>query len=494
MTLDQQFIAKLTPTSIMKTFADLLERKTDLLDGNIRIAKGSDGIDHLTFKKNINKHTGIICSKGIAGKYIFAPFREVIVPKPPYEKDQLKQAKEAGKIRILSVSTIQDTIFQELMSQVLTLYAERKFINSIDMHSFAYRKNKSSKMAVQLIIEYIEQGYVHILDGDIEKFFDKIEHENLKRKTELFFGTENPVLLRQLYRFMNVSRIPDGIYYEYRSTGLGAEKRLLGIPQGGVLSGLLANIYLYDFDLYVINMLQAKYNFKYIRYADDFVLMFKSPAYIPEIFELLRIFLENEKLKLYPVDEKSKILDLSRNKCETLEFLGFDISPKFLRVKKANIKKFLHRIETVIKGISADDIERYLLAVANRTKPKVIGLEELLSENGFCQECENLLPKRNWIGYFMMIDDVRMLRNIDTRIRKLIYEDYHFKTKLHLKKKDLLNFGSQLLSLEKTYYLYKKQERLVLTGKLSYCKCSRHFDPKLNSIVIVPAAKTSDIS
>lgn len=132
--------------------------------------------------------------------------------------------------------------------------------------------------------------------------------------------------------------------------------------------------------------------------------------------------------------------------------------------------------------------------MASKIRPKIIGLEDLLSENGYCPECHQLLQKRNWIGYFMMIDDVRLLRDMDTQIRKMIYNDYHKRTKQHLLKKELLQIKNDLLSLEKMYYHYKKQERLVRVGKISYCHCRRYFDQEKGGIVIIPPkASENDI-
>lgn len=484
--LDEEFIKKLTDENIQQIFDDLITRKTNLLDGKIMIAKGVDGIDYLTFKKDIIIHTDIIRSKGTLGKYTFKPFKEITVPKAPFEKDQLAEAKIVGKIRVLSVSTIQDTIFQEIISQVIRPFAEKKFTDSMDLNSFAYRKNKSSKMAVQEIRKYIAQGYMHVLDGDIEKFFDKIDHTLLMQKCELFFGKENKLIQKYIYRFMNVARIPDGKLREFKkSKGKnGIEKRLLGIPQGGVISGLLANIFLYDFDLYIINNLSKIYDFKYIRYADDFVLLFRESKDIETVYNKLKSFLEDEKLTLHKIGEKTKIIDLTLKNQGILEFLGFTISPRYLRVKESNVKKFYHRIEEILKEISAKDTKKYLRNVVLKIKPKIIGLEDMLTENGFCSECHQLLQKRSWIGYFISIDDVRLLRNMDTTIRKMIYHDYFEKTKQHLKKKELLEIKDKLPSLEKMYYTYKKQEKLVRTGKISYCKCIRYFDKEKNEIVV----------
>lgn len=312
--LDSKFIALLNKDCIRNEFDLLVERKTDILDGNTNIACGCDDIDHITFLSKIDEFSNIICTKGQTGSYNFQPFREIEVPKPPYERHQMSEARKANKIRTLSISTIQDTIFQNLMAKVICEYAEQKFSQNIDNYIFGYRKKKSSKMAVRHILKCVEDGYLHVLDGDIEKFFDKIDHALLKQKMEDFFGIENKLIQRFLYKFINVKKIPAGSLIEYKKSASCAVKRTEGIPQGGVLSGLLANVFLYDFDLYVINDLMPKYKFKYFRYADDFVLLFKKNDSVAEVDELLRSYLDNQKLKLHPVGEKTKILDLSSAK------------------------------------------------------------------------------------------------------------------------------------------------------------------------------------
>jgi len=479
--LDESFIKSLTLEQIRSKCNFLLERKTDLLDGNIKIAKGSDGVDYIQFSEKIETHAKIMCEKGKSGTYLFQPFKEVIITKPPYEKDQLELAKKVGKTRTLSISTIQDTIFQELISDILCEHSEVKFKN-IDLHSYAYRKQKSSKMAVKNIISYINKGYVYILDGDIKGFFDEIDHNLLQEKLFNFFGKENILTQKYLYRFMNVKRIEDGMFKEYLVNKDVAKKRNKGIPQGGVLSGLLANIFLYDFDLYIVNELSKMYNFEYFRYADDFVLMFQTNLDVTVVYEELRERLLKEKLILHPLGEKTRILDLSK---DTLDFLGFEISPRYLKIKNANIKKFKHRILSLLKKIEFFDTDQYLKSVVVNINPKINGLENLLSIDGYCQECGNLLKKRSWLGYFLVIDDIRMFRNLDTWIRTSIYDDYHFKTKKYLKKSELLKIKGMLISIENYYYKYKKQEKIQKKRELPYCSCRRYFDKDTQSIKII---------
>jgi hypothetical protein len=119
-----------------------------------------------------------------------------------------------------------------------------------------------------------------------------------------------------------------------------------------------------------------------------------------------------------------------------------------------------------------------------RINSKIIGLENLIDqENGLCPVCKKFIPKRSWIGYFSMSTDVRMLRNIDTMIRTEIYIDYCRRTNNHLRKKDLLRYtGGRLKSVEKTYYLYKKQLRKF--GKQGCCKCDRIFDKVIWKFVV----------
>lgn len=111
-------------------------------------------------------------------------------------------------------------------------------------------------------------------------------------------------------------------------------------------------------------------------------------------------------------------------------------------------------------------------------------MEECIEqENGLCPECKLLIPKRSWIGYFMMIDDIRLLRNIDTMIRKIIYDDFHRRTKKHLRKKIMIKYtAGHLKSVEKMYYTYKKQVRKY--EKNGYCKCRRCFDKESQMIKV----------
>jgi len=520
MSLDEKFLELLVPKNVVDVFEQLKRDKTDivpsikveeLVDENdkkikhkvlvnkIEIAVGCDGIGHMQFEREISRHSSYICDKGKKSTYQFRPFKEIHTAKPPYGKgkDELKKAEKEGKIRTLSISTIRDTIFQKLLAKVVSEYAEKIFKAQIDLNSYGYRDGKSSKDAVKKIRRYVDEGYVYILDGDIKGFFDEINHDLLVEKMERFFIADNKLILRYLKRFIQVKKIPEG-----KST---AEKRDIGIPQGGVLSGLLANVFLFDFDLFVVNTLMKTYEFRYIRYADDFVLMFKAPEMLDCVFNKLVTFLNNEKLKLHPLrpttpDRKAKyseMLDLSNAGRESLDFLGFEISKKFLRIKSDNIKKFSKRISKTLSDIkvfnfdSDDAHNAYFNLVVARINKKITALEETIDhENGSCPSCKKLLPKRSWIGYFMMAKDVRQLRDIDTMIRTTIYRDYRKRTHgRHLDKELLLKRIMGIKFVTDSYYEYRSQMREYKRnhGKIEYCQNKkRYYDHHMKKIVIQP--------
>jgi group II intron reverse transcriptase/maturase len=488
--LDEKFRQLLTEDNVRSAFEKLKRDKYDMMKNKIKIAVGCDGIGHEKFEEKLLQNSLYICGKGKKGTYQFRPFKEIETPKPPYGKgkEELEKARKDGnKIRILSISTIRDTIFQKLLVNIVSKHAEISFAEHIDLNSYGYRDGKSSKDAVKKIRRYIDKGYVYALDGDIKKFFDEINHNLLIKKMEKFFGADNKLVQRYLRRFIRVKKITKG-----KNT---AEERKVGIPQGGVLSGLLANVFLFDFDLFVVNTMMKEYEFQYIRYADDFVLLFKVNEKLDEVFERLAEFLAKEGLTLHPLppdtpDPKakySKKLDLSKEGKGTLDFLGFEISEKFLRIKNDNIKKFKKRIVKTLKDIktnisSEDSHNAYFYQVVTKINKKITALEDVIEqENGLCLACKKLIPKRSWIGYFMMTTDVRQLRNIDTMIRAEIFRDYRRRTYgHHLDKKEVLARTSGIKFVTDAYYEYRSQERKYKRehGKIEYCQNkNRYYDP-----------------
>lgn len=522
--LDELFFSKLNEENITQVFTKRVEKKTSLTDGDVHFSQGSDSIGYQRFRKNLSKHSALICEKCANGKYLFTPFWEKELPKPPFRDDQLKEAREAGAIRVISTATIQDTVVQELMNQAVQNYVEETFAKYVNDSSFAYRKSKSPMNAISNTRKYMDEGYIYCLNGDIEKFFDKIDHKLMKKKLDILFDG-NPVLQKLMYRFLHVGRISaEDIYLqkEREEKGSGdngrpprkypaSQRRLCGIPQGGVLSGMFSNIFLLDFDRYVLGTLQKEYDFKYVRYADDFVLLFKEDTYLNEVFQKLIDFLKEEKLTLHPLGGKSKMVDVGSVKRERLEFVGFEVSPRYTRIRKKGVTKFLDAVQGKINECSTDNPTKYVREVIARIAPRLVGLETMMGLDGLCADCGGLLPKRNWVAYYLAVDDVRQLRNIDTKIRQKIYQNYYNKTgknlprycvkllkngvnsyndinllrKNEITKEEAEQNKKALLSVEKVYYRYKHQVRKVDRGSIPYCHCNYQYDKREQKIKIV---------
>jgi group II intron reverse transcriptase/maturase len=478
--LDSKILELFTEEKFKEQFLLYKHNKTDIYRKNVIIPMGVDGVDWESFEKTIDYTSKHVCKRVENGTYFFSPFRELEVPKPPYTN--LKDAQQAGKTRTLSIATIKDVIFQKIFYLAIENHCERKFNNLGSNVNFAYRRGKSAPMAVGKLYNFIsDENYVYALDGDLQKFFDEIDHELLFQKLVNFFGIENSLTITYLKRFYSADKVSysdyNGNVDKYYSKKPKRVKREKGIPQGGVLSGLIANIFLYDFDCFVVNDLYERYGgqIKYIRYADDFVILFKNKGDIRSVYQDIGKYLEREKLILHEIGDKTKVVDMSKEEKQKLEFLGYEISPKGVTVKKDNISKFKRKIAEKVNQtkIYKDAPEKGLEILINRVNFKIqgnLGFEQ--SEK--CPVCGHQLPKRNWLSYFLSITDVRTLRNLDIWIRKQIYSAYYFKTKQRLSKNELVNYN--LPSLEKMYYKYKKD----LKNDIKYCECNNLFVDELH--------------
>lgn len=446
-------------------------------DNNTKIPMGVDGINQINFEEHIETISRHACKRVIEGKYFFSPFREIEISKLPGVK--LKQARELEQIRTLSIATIKDVVVQKIFYNAIEDYCEKKFDELKPEVSFAYRRGKSAPKAAKKIYEAIsKQGYVYCLDADIKSFFDEIPHDKLLIKIEQFFGEENILTIKYLKRFFSADKVKYDDYYgnvdKYYNNKPKRIKRSSGIPQGGVLSGLVANIYMHDFDTYMVKNLYSKYNYdiKYFRYADDFVILSKKENIINDIFKDIQVYLHNEGLTIHEIGKKTNKINMSESCREKLEFLGFKISPKNLSIKKSNIKKFQSKIDEKINQtiIYKNNPHKGLEIMIKKIRFKILGNLEFTPSLSICEKCHKDLPRRNWLSYFIVITDVRILRYLDIWIRKKIYESYYKKTKKRLSKRILIQY--EIPQLEQLYYQYKKESAL----KIDYCNCLRNLE------------------
>ncbi|MGM7634558.1 reverse transcriptase domain-containing protein [Bacillus sp. Hm123] len=473
MKVDQQLLSLSMPGLLEEEFYLYKKIKTDdlLIPPKIKIQVGADGVKWESFEENIKQECLHISNRVRKGSYFFKPFREVEIP-----KNSADSAKHKKEVRTISISCIRDVLMQRIMYKAVNDQAEALF-NEVSNVSFAYRRGKSAPDAAQLLYKYVKQGYTAVLDADIEKFFDCIPHEDLLVRVEKLLGKENNLLHTYFKRFISVDRVKwehyKGDYKSFHNKKPIRTIRTQGIPQGGVLSGLLANLFLHSFDIWIMTELSRKFDLKYIRYADDFVILTRNIENVTKIQELTSRKLSEMKLTLHPSKEKTKRIDL-KEKGEIVNFVGFSISPSGVRIKKANINNFKYRLNKIIHETNLFQSSKELNPIISKLTYKLLGNEAI--ELRTCQRCNLHEAKRSWFNYFSIITDVQQLRALDCWIRKKLYQKYYHNTGKRLKASELNAY--QLVRLEDLYYKVKK------VSSLECCRCSP-FESQLKRHILI---------
>ncbi|MEW6194398.1 MAG: CRISPR-associated endonuclease Cas1 [Bacteroidota bacterium] len=272
----------------VKTFFELSLNKQNFEDAFVHIKNNSDlpGVDGITpgsFEENFKENIGSFIKEIETGNYKSSDLKGIIIP------------KENSKIRALAVPTFKDRIFQRAVCQVLSL----SFDHLLEENSFAYRKGFSRISASKEINTAYKNGYRYILESDIQSFFDNVDWQILFSKLDILLRND-PVL--------NIikSWVAEDVVFEGTKI-----KRSKGLPQGAVVSPLLANLYLDEFD----ELLQD--NFKLIRYADDFVILCKSKEEAEKALAEVKEALDRLELEIKP--SKTKITTFK----EGFQYLGY---------------------------------------------------------------------------------------------------------------------------------------------------------------------------
>lgn len=340
---------------------EVLERNNMLLALKRVISnKGSHGVDGMKIdelREHIKKHWDTIKAKILESKYNPSPVRRVEIPKVD------------GGVRLLGIPTVQDRLIQQAIAQVLSRIYEPLFSNN----SFGFRPRRGAKDAVTKSKQYINEGNRWVIDMDLEKFFDKVNHDILMGKLEKKIKDKR--LLSLIRKYLKSGILINGV------SVTSAE----GTPQGGPLSPLLANIMLDELDKEL-----EKRRHKFCRYADDNNVYVKSKRAGIRVMESMIKLIEN-KLKLKVNKDKSAVDFVSKRK-----FLGFSFyfakGGAEIRIHEKSIKRF------------KDKIKFY----TNRN----IGIS-----------MESRLKKLNqimmgWINYYGIANAVAKLKELDKWIRR----------------------------------------------------------------------------
>lgn len=273
---------------------DKVYNKENLRAAFKRVAanKGSPGVDHETiehFGQRLSERLETLHERMKGQRYAPSAVRRVYIPKPG------KREK-----RPLGIPTVTDRVVQAAVRNTIEPIFEKEFKDC----SYGFRPRRSSKDALRAVTKAIEQGYRHVVDTDIQRFFDTLNHtmlmELVKRRI-----TDGRVLTL-LTQFLQQGVLEDGDLWTPDS----------GTPQGGVISPLLANIYLHEVDTALTEQGHCV-----VRYADDLVILCKTKAEAESALKKLQTMMRSLALQLHP--EKTKIVDMNAPKAR-FTFLGYD--------------------------------------------------------------------------------------------------------------------------------------------------------------------------
>lgn len=453
-----------TADAIKDTYCRYKASKADRYKPHkIKIPMGADGITWQDFERNLDINAENISRRVLNGSYQFYPLREVEVPKPD------------GGTRILSIASIRDALVQRQLYAALYDSAEEMFDKpKLDKVSFAYRHGKSAPYAAHRIWHSIRRdGYDYAFEADIYKFFDTLDHNRLKCLIEAWVGCDTAVGTL-LWRYIRTNRVLYETYPHnagwakyFMSNKPQRRPRLQGVPQGGVLSGMLANLYLHEFDRWIVEELSGQLDLRYYRYADDFVILTRHREDAQGLHIPVSKKLDELLLKIHPAPEKTGFRDIAS---EGLEFVGFLFTEGHVRARPRNIRRFKDRFlralekETSLKSDSDHWSERLELAIRWCVNPKILGPEpEVCKTCGLSKE-----RQRSWIAFFaLVVSDEDQLRQLDRWMRRRICKYFRDRYQVRLGRRELRQAGMK--SLVGEYY------RLQETHP-ELCRCSSNME------------------
>ena len=294
--------------------------------------KGCEGVDNESIELlEIHKDKVFerITQEIRAGTYQPKPVKRIFIP------------KTNGKLRPLGIPTVRDRVVQEALNMLLTPIFEDTF----QQCSYGFRPNRNAHQAIAQIQQNLKDGYVYVVDADIEKFFDTIDQEKMME----FIAEEiADRKLNALLKAFLTADVMDSVL----------SKSLMGTPQGGVISPLFANIYLNKFDV----EMQGK-GYRLVRYADDWVAMCKTKEEAERALKDAEEILGKLKLRLNK--DKTGI----RKGKDGFVFLGFEINSWNVRPTDANVDKFKDKIRMVTRRV----LTRPVTEIIHKINPIISG-------------------------------------------------------------------------------------------------------------------------
>ena len=333
----------------------------------VKSNRGAGGVDKMSVDEllpYLREHRLSLLQQIRDGKYKPNPVRRVEIPK-----------EERGKARKLGIPTVVDRVIQQAIAQVLTLIYEPQFSEA----SFGFRPKRGAHDALKTCQRYADEGYVYVVDMDLEKFFDTVCQSKLIEI--LSRSIKDGRVISLIHKYLNAGVIRQGVF----------ERSEQGVPQGGPLSPLLSNVMLNELDKEL-----ERRGHKFVRYADDCMILCKSRRSAERTLSSIIPFIE-KKLFLKVNREKTSVAHISM-----VKYLGYG----FYRYKgKCRFK---------VHKKSLAKMKKRLRAITNRSK--AISNEE-----------RPLILKRfakGWVNYFKLADMKNMLMKMDEWLRRRIRAIY----------------------------------------------------------------------
>lgn len=392
-----------------------------LSDDNLKIAKqrvkknkGASGIDGMEVKEldeYLSKHLDEIKEQIRNKKYSPKPVKRVEIPKPD------------GGVRNLGVPTVVDRFVQQAIAQVLTPIYEPKFSES----SYGFRPNRCCEMAILKALEFMNDGYQWVVDIDLEKFFDNVNHD--KMISLIMKDVKCGEIVSLINKFLKSGIMIDDEYKE----------SVIGTPQGGNLSPLLSNIMLDQLD----KELEAR-RLRFTRYADDCIILVGSSKAADRVMKNVSIFIES-KLGLKVNMTKSKV-----SKPNDIKYLGFGF--------------FMDKSDGLWKARPhAKSVEKLKLKLKKLTSRRwSISLDERL------EKIKKTIV--GWTNYYKIGFWKNIAREIDAhvrfRLRMCIWKQWK---KVSTKKKALIKLG-----------IPKREAWMLANSRKAYARCASTF---LNNVI-----------
>ena len=317
--------------------------------------KGSAGIDQRGVEQRPDyRELSAIRDLLLNGAYKPQPVKRVEIPKPD------------GGVRQLGIPTVTDRIIQHAVMQVLQQQWDHTFSDS----SYGFRPERSAHQAVARAQQYIAAGYGWVVDLDLEKFFDRVNHDKLMGR--IAKRVRDKRVLRLIRAFLNAGVMNNGL----------VSPTVEGTPQGGPLSPLLSNLVLDELDREL-----ERRGLRFVRYADDCNIYVRSPRAGQRVMESVKRFI-TQKLKLKVNEAKSAVARPQERK-----FLGFSITegPAFRRrIAPKAIMRFKERIRELIPTAASVRLETILAKLA----PYMMGWRAYF---GFCETPGTMEKLTSWI-------------------------------------------------------------------------------------------------